>query len=111
MRNFHPGKHRSQGLSLNSFTDDELYDIHLATLEVLEKTGLYIETDCPFEPGSNISIKMISPLGDPNEKAYHMRDGQVIWCKQVGDSTSRFGIGIKILRKVVEAEVLTSRFR
>jgi trimethylamine--corrinoid protein Co-methyltransferase len=45
MRNFHPGKHRSQGLSLGSFTDDELYDIHLATLEVLQKTGIYIETD------------------------------------------------------------------
>jgi trimethylamine--corrinoid protein Co-methyltransferase len=45
MRNFHPGKHRSQGLGLNSLTDDELFDIHLATLEVLEKTGLYIETD------------------------------------------------------------------
>jgi trimethylamine--corrinoid protein Co-methyltransferase len=45
MRNFHPGKHRSQGPGLNSLTDDELFDIHLATLEVLEKTGLYIETD------------------------------------------------------------------
>ena len=45
MRNFHPGKGRSQGLGLKSFTDDELYDIHLATLEVLEKTGLFIETD------------------------------------------------------------------
>ncbi len=45
MRNFHPGKHRSQGLGLNSLTDDELFDIHLATLEVLEKTGLFIETE------------------------------------------------------------------
>lgn len=45
MRNLHPGKHPSQGLGLNSLTEDELYDIHLATLEILEKTGLYIETD------------------------------------------------------------------
>ena len=45
MRNFHPGKRRSQGLGLNSLTDDELFDIHLATLEVLEKAGLYIQTD------------------------------------------------------------------
>jgi trimethylamine---corrinoid protein Co-methyltransferase len=44
MRNFHPGKRRSQGLGLRSLTDDELYDIHLATLEVLEKTGLSIES-------------------------------------------------------------------
>ena len=43
MRNFSPGIHRSQGLGLLSLTDDELYDIHLATLEVLEKTGLFIE--------------------------------------------------------------------
>jgi len=45
MRNFYPGKHRSQGFSLNSLTTDELYEIHLATLEVLEKTGVFIETD------------------------------------------------------------------
>ena len=45
MQNFRPGKGHRQGFGLNSFTDDELYDIHLATLEVLEKTGLFIETD------------------------------------------------------------------
>ena len=49
MPNFHPGKDRSQGLGLKSFTDDELYDIHLATLEVLEKTGLFVETDEALE--------------------------------------------------------------
>ncbi len=45
MRNLQPGKGVTQGLGLNSFSDDELYDIHLATLEVLEKAGLFIETD------------------------------------------------------------------
>jgi trimethylamine--corrinoid protein Co-methyltransferase len=45
MRNFFPGKLRRQGLSLNFMTDDELFDIHLATLEVLEKTGLFIGSD------------------------------------------------------------------
>lgn len=49
MRNFHPGKQRSQGLGLNALTEDELYDIHLATLEVLEKTGILIETDEALE--------------------------------------------------------------
>ena len=39
------GKHRTLGLSLNFFTDDELDDIHLGTLEVLEKTGLFVESD------------------------------------------------------------------
>ncbi|MCP5103603.1 MAG: hypothetical protein GY950_09505 [bacterium] len=39
------GKNRSPGLSLNMLTDDELEDIHLATLEVLEKTGIFVELD------------------------------------------------------------------
>jgi len=49
MPNHLPGKHRSQGLSLSVLTDDELNDIHQATLEVLEKTGLFIETDEALE--------------------------------------------------------------
>jgi len=49
MLNFHPGKHGRQKLSLNNLTDDELNDIHQATLEVLEKTGLFIETDEALE--------------------------------------------------------------
>ena len=40
----HTEKKRSQGLSLRSLTDDELEEIHLATLEVLEQTGLFVET-------------------------------------------------------------------
>jgi len=49
MLNFHPGKHGRQKLSLNNLTDDELNDIHQATLEVLEKTGLFIATDEALE--------------------------------------------------------------
>ena len=41
-RNFYAGRKLSGGLSLNIFTDDELNEIHLATLEVLEKTGLFV---------------------------------------------------------------------
>ncbi len=86
-------------------------DLFPATMCNCSQDGLYIETDRAFEPGSSISIKMISPQGDQPEKAYHMRDGQVVWCKQVDGGTSRFGLGVKILRKVVLADVLTSRFR
>ena len=75
------------------------------------RDGLYIETDCAFEPGSNLSIKMVSPEADHPENAYFMRDGQVIWCKKFNDPMVRFGVGVKILRKVVQADVLTSRFR
>ena len=49
MPNSHPNKHGSQRLNLNSLTDDELDDIHRATLEVLEKTGIFIETDEALE--------------------------------------------------------------
>jgi trimethylamine---corrinoid protein Co-methyltransferase len=42
-RNQHAGRLRSGGLSLNIFTADEVEDIHLATLEVLERTGVFVE--------------------------------------------------------------------
>ena len=44
-RNPQAGGRRSGGLSLNVFTETELQDIHLATLEVLERTGVWVETD------------------------------------------------------------------
>jgi trimethylamine--corrinoid protein Co-methyltransferase len=49
MSDHQPGNQRSGGLSLSSLTDAELNDIHQATLEVLEKTGLFIETDEALE--------------------------------------------------------------
>jgi len=72
--------------------------------------GLYIEIDRALQPGSNVSIKMVTPERAHPEDAYFMHDGRVIWCKKVDDKTSRFGVGVKILCKVVQAEVLTSRF-
>ncbi|MEW6265701.1 MAG: trimethylamine methyltransferase family protein [Thermodesulfobacteriota bacterium] len=44
-RNPHAGQRGSGGFSLNVFTEDELREIHLATLEVLEKTGLRVEDE------------------------------------------------------------------
>ena len=44
-RNLFAGRPRSGGLSLNVFTDSELDDIHLATLEVLDRTGVFVEAD------------------------------------------------------------------
>jgi trimethylamine--corrinoid protein Co-methyltransferase len=35
----------SGGFSVNVFTDDELYEIHLATLEVLQKTGVFVQDE------------------------------------------------------------------
>ena len=93
--------------------EGDLEKVGLITVKMRNQSrdGLYIETDCALEPGSNVSIKMVSPEGDHPENAYFMRDGQVIWCNEIKDSVFRFGIGVKILRKVVQADVLTSRFR
>jgi Tfp pilus assembly protein PilZ len=70
--------------------------------------GLYIEIDRILQPGSNVTIKMVAPERDHPEDAYFIHDGRVVWCKKVDDKTSCFGVGVKILTKVVRAEVLTS---
>jgi len=44
-RNLHAGRPRSGGLSLNVFTEAELDDIHLSSLEILERTGFWVEAD------------------------------------------------------------------
>ena len=75
------------------------------------RDGLYIETDRTLEPGSNVSIKIAPPEDHQPENPYYMRDGRVIWCKKVDERESRFGSGVKVLRKFVQADVLTSRFR
>lgn len=41
--NVFAGKNRTWGLSLNILTEDELNDIHSGTLELLEKTGIFVE--------------------------------------------------------------------
>ena len=41
----HADRRRRYGLSLAVFTPDEIDDIHLATLEVLERAGVWVELD------------------------------------------------------------------
>ena len=42
-RNLYAGNPSSGGFSLNIFNDDEVADIHLASMEILEKTGVFVE--------------------------------------------------------------------
>jgi trimethylamine--corrinoid protein Co-methyltransferase len=49
IRSVHAGTKQSGGFSLNVFSDDELEDIHLATLEVLQKTGVFVGDDEAME--------------------------------------------------------------
>jgi trimethylamine--corrinoid protein Co-methyltransferase len=39
------GKRHSGGFRLEVLTDDEVYEIHLATLEALQKTGVFVEDE------------------------------------------------------------------
>ena len=71
--------------------------------------GLYIEIDRALQPGSDVHFKMVEPEKDHPEDAYFMNDGRVVWCNRIDKKTSRFGVGVKILNKFVQAEILTSR--
>ncbi len=48
-RNTRAGATRNAGLRLSVFSETDLDDIHLATLEVLERTGLQVEHDEAFD--------------------------------------------------------------
>jgi trimethylamine--corrinoid protein Co-methyltransferase len=48
-RNLHAGGLRSRGVGVSVLTDDELYDIHLATLEVLSRTGVFVEDEAAMD--------------------------------------------------------------
>ena len=43
------GIKRNSGFGLNLMTDDELNEIHLATLEVLQNTGVFVENERALE--------------------------------------------------------------
>ena len=87
------------------------YDSIPAKMVNQSDNGFYIDIDRELQPGLNVRIKMVSPEGYHPEEAHYMRDGRVIRCEKVADATSRFGVGIKIFRKVIQARVLTSRFK
>ena len=45
IRRLKVGIQRNSGFSLNVMTDDEAHEIHLATLEVLRDTGVFVESE------------------------------------------------------------------
>ncbi len=49
IRNLYAGKLKTGGLSLNILNDDELDQIHAATLEVLSRTGIFVEDEEALE--------------------------------------------------------------
>jgi trimethylamine--corrinoid protein Co-methyltransferase len=49
VRGMHAGGMRNAGLQLKVFTEEELREIHLGTLEVLEKRGIFVEEEEALE--------------------------------------------------------------
>jgi trimethylamine---corrinoid protein Co-methyltransferase len=112
-RRAHAGRVRSGGFSLNVFSEDEFKDVHLATLEVLEHTGVF--TDDPeafdiFEGGGAAvdrekGIVRIPPhvveaaIGSAPERVFgagrHPKDDIMFDAGRVGFTT--FGEGIRIV--------------
>lgn len=45
VRGIHAGSKRMEGIGLNMFTEDDLWDIHLATLDLLWNTGVKVESE------------------------------------------------------------------
>jgi trimethylamine---corrinoid protein Co-methyltransferase len=48
-RRLRAGRRHSSGFGLSTFSDDEAYEIHLATLEVLKTTGVFVESEEALE--------------------------------------------------------------
>ena len=88
----------------------DIYDLLPARLRNQSEEGLCIEIDHSLQPGSILSIKMTTAAEAHSEDAYYMYDGRVIWCKKIDKKARRYGGGVQLIRKVVRADILTSRF-
>ena len=90
---------------------EESQDLIPAKMINKSHNGLRIELDRHLDIGSKVRIKRALQADSGLDKAYYIHDGLVVWCKKNAEPSTCFGAGIKILRKVIQAEVLTSRFR
>jgi trimethylamine---corrinoid protein Co-methyltransferase len=52
------GKHRLEGCEFKVLADDEIKDLHHASLEILEKTGVYVEDDKAFDLFHSIGCRV-----------------------------------------------------
>ena len=111
-RSLHAGSNQTGGFSLNVFSDDALEDIHLATLEVLQKTGVFVDDEEAIEvfagAGASVDAKnkivKIPPL--VVEEAIQSTPAQFVACGRTPKNDvvlgrnrvtfTNFGEGIKI---------------
>lgn len=112
----HSPRQRKKGITIQVLLTRDVYrdlkeNCELIPANIINHSegGLYIEIDRVLITGTNVSLKMVYPEGCQPGEAYTMHDGLVLRCEKVDDANSRFGVGIRTLRKVVQAPVLNSR--
>ena len=127
------GNPSSGGFSLNIFNDDEVYDIHMASMEILEKTGVFVEDPEALEAFGNAGAvidkeKKIAKIpAYLVEEAIQSAPSKIILCGRKPENDyvleknrvgfTNFGEGIKIfdmqtgeLRETVKEDVaMTAR--
>ena len=60
-------------------------------------SGMYVETEAAFRPGTKVKIKLDQPLFYSNQKSYN---SIIRWCKELDDenpSFSNYGLGVKFI--------------
>ena len=72
-RNLYSDILMSGGFGFNVFTEDEIDKIHLATLEVLEKTGLYV--------GAEEALNILEGGGAKVDRKRKLRSSQRTWLR------------------------------
>jgi len=70
------------------------------------KEGVCVESGQALEPGKTVCIELITPDGALRETVSRLRRGRVIWCRSLETGRGRrFGAGIEILEKVIQAKI------
>lgn len=96
-----PDDHRERG------KDDTFIPVRMANLS---EDGVYIEMERALPAGSAVSLKMSAPDDTLAGDAYYMNHGRVKWCRPLQGSKGRYGIGVKIVEQVVQADVRSPHF-
>ena len=90
-RNLQAGVRRNAALRLEVFTDADLDDIHRATLEVLERTGVFVESDEALDVMADGGCRVESRDQDREDPAPHRRRRHPLVAEQRAALRARAG--------------------
>jgi trimethylamine--corrinoid protein Co-methyltransferase len=107
VRGLHSGSSRMEGIGLKMFTDDELYDIHLATLDLLWNVGVKVESEearqiladngCHLDKATNI-VKIPAHLVEDALRSIPGRDPEKDWiCEGNRPGFVNFGEAVQMV--------------